>query len=246
MEVVFIVLSFLDWFLTWQLLENSHGGIYEANPIASVILLRFDWLGIGVFKLGCTLTGLVTILVLCQLRPHVGLRLCTVMSLCLVAVIGYSIVLWVAQPWQSEDLCALAQAKQNAARLEQHRLAYMAYMKTRNQLAHDLAAERHTLSQATDELARRVAEMSHEFLFYVPSRPTGPDLEAFLAEELISAARVEPLFRYRPGLAARRTNQLAREFELQFHTALPQYILEIQPSREFKLDRRGVRTAGCH
>ena len=87
---LFTSLNLADLFLTYQLLENGEGRVYESNPIAEAWLARYGWAGLVVFKLAGVLlvTGLCLFISLHRPRAS-GLVLvfsCTVLT----AVVLYS------------------------------------------------------------------------------------------------------------------------------------------------------------
>lgn len=61
---VFVLLSFLDLCLTWLLIEQNEGRIFESNPIANAWLAQFGWSGLLLFKLAAmtVVIGAVTII----------------------------------------------------------------------------------------------------------------------------------------------------------------------------------------
>ena len=53
---LFLFLSLTDLFLTWRLLLQSHGQVYESNPIADWWLSNYGWSGLAAFKIAMALS----------------------------------------------------------------------------------------------------------------------------------------------------------------------------------------------
>src|ERR671923_2773942 len=67
--VLYALLSFLDLFLTWLLVDGVRG-TYEANPLAANILEAYGWAGLAAFKVGCVAIVLATGALLWRRRPR--------------------------------------------------------------------------------------------------------------------------------------------------------------------------------
>jgi hypothetical protein len=105
-QVVFALLSAADLALTWSLLGNSHGEVYEANPIARLWLTRFGWLGLAGFKAALVLLVLSLVVVIGRWRPRAAGRLLGFGCVCLAIVVSYSVALHLLTVRASEDLAA--------------------------------------------------------------------------------------------------------------------------------------------
>jgi hypothetical protein len=106
----FVLLQGVDFLLTWALMESGvRTDVYEANPLANMILARKGWLGLAGFKLACTGVALAAGLAASIRRPAVGLRLMAVEVLAMAGVVGYSAMLvhGGAPAKTSDDLPAL-------------------------------------------------------------------------------------------------------------------------------------------
>src|SRR5262249_9097167 len=69
---VFVLLGFVDLILTWHLLEQSPGQVYESNPIARWWLEQHGWLGLVLFKITVVLFVAALALIISQYRPCAG------------------------------------------------------------------------------------------------------------------------------------------------------------------------------
>lgn len=91
----FIVLSLADLILTKTLLIQSGGDVYEANPLANMIIMQWGWGALTVFKL--SLVGLVSGIVLYvgYFRPLTAKRLLHFALTLMTALVSYSLCLLV-------------------------------------------------------------------------------------------------------------------------------------------------------
>jgi hypothetical protein len=87
---LFVLLSMTDLFLTWRLMLDSHGRVYESNPVANWWLSSFGWPGLVCYKLFlvCFIVGLV--LLISRFRPRSGGRFLGFACAVLTAVVLYS------------------------------------------------------------------------------------------------------------------------------------------------------------
>lgn len=92
---VFFCLSLADLLLTKILITQSGGAIYEANPLANLILTYLGWGGLTLFKF--ILVSLVCLIVIyvAYYRPVTARRLLRVACLITAGVVGYSLCLLV-------------------------------------------------------------------------------------------------------------------------------------------------------
>jgi hypothetical protein len=90
---IFAALSAADLCLTWLLLTAGGGEVYESNPLADIVLAKYGWAGLVVFKLTDTLTIMWVVLVLHILRPRISRRVLSVASGIVGSVILYSLYL---------------------------------------------------------------------------------------------------------------------------------------------------------
>ncbi len=86
----FIVLSVADLILTRILLTQSGGEIYEANPLANLILSQFGWVGLTAFKFGMVLMISGIMIYVSYYQPKTARRLVCFAALLMASVVGYS------------------------------------------------------------------------------------------------------------------------------------------------------------
>jgi hypothetical protein len=87
---LFAALSLADLCLTWVLLTNGGGVVYESNPLANTILMNYGWSGIVLFKFADMLAVAWITLVLCFIQPKIGRRVLSLACGIVGAVILYS------------------------------------------------------------------------------------------------------------------------------------------------------------
>ncbi|MFL5245375.1 MAG: DUF5658 family protein [Gemmataceae bacterium] len=87
---LFVLLSMTDLYLTWRLLVDSRGKIYESNPVANWWLTSFGWSGLVCYKvfLVCFIVGIV--LLISRFRPRSGGRFLAFACAVLTVVVLYS------------------------------------------------------------------------------------------------------------------------------------------------------------
>lgn len=88
--LLFAALSFADLFLTWRLVDGSHGAVVESNPVANWWLTTLGWPGLAAYKSGIVLLVGTAIRILCQKRPRTGARILTFACSAVLAVVVYS------------------------------------------------------------------------------------------------------------------------------------------------------------
>jgi len=79
--------------LTWYLIHNGAGSIYESNPIADAWLAAYGWLGLAFFKVLCVGMVIVISLLVALRFPRTGARLLTFACVATAAVLIYSMSL---------------------------------------------------------------------------------------------------------------------------------------------------------
>jgi hypothetical protein len=87
---LFLFLSLTDLFLTWRLLLQSHGQVYESNPIADWWLSNYGWSGLAAFKIAMALSVAVLATAISMVRPRTGGRLLAFGCSVLLIVVLYS------------------------------------------------------------------------------------------------------------------------------------------------------------
>ncbi len=153
--LVFVLLGIADLGLTWKLIHDGHGHVYESNPVAGAWLESYGWTGLAVFKaLAMLLVGLSAVYV-SWYRPRTGRRLLTFGCLVTGAVVVYSGFLLASSNHPSaahleEDArCTEHVSRQLDRALQRER----AYYNLVQRLGQDLMAGRSTLADAVLELA---------------------------------------------------------------------------------------------
>ena len=89
-QLVFVVLSLADLYLTRHLVSATDGQIYESNPIANWWLSNLGWLGLGAFKLLTMLTVAGLVVAISRSRPRAGRRVLSFACVAVAAVVAYS------------------------------------------------------------------------------------------------------------------------------------------------------------
>jgi hypothetical protein len=68
------MLSAADLLLTWILLQNTNGAVYESNPIANALLGKYGWAGMIMFKATDVLIVAWIVLLLSVFQPRAARR----------------------------------------------------------------------------------------------------------------------------------------------------------------------------
>jgi hypothetical protein len=87
---VFATLSVLDLALTYQLIQESGGRIYESNPIAGAWLSKYGWSGMALYKMLSMSIVVAVAAFISYSRPLAGGRLLTFACAAVALVVGYS------------------------------------------------------------------------------------------------------------------------------------------------------------
>ena len=86
--VIFLVLSLIDLSLTWFLLSNSGGRVYESNPIADAWLASYGWAGLVIYKVAGLILVASVILFVSYRQPQTGRRLLA-FAICALTVVAF-------------------------------------------------------------------------------------------------------------------------------------------------------------
>jgi hypothetical protein len=150
-SLIFLALSFADLVLTWLLLGQSTGEVYESNPIANWWLARYGWSGLIGFKASAVLLVMGLGLVISWHRPRLGGRVLEFGCFAVAAVVLYSMGL-VGQQFLA--------AEGESPRLAEEQMPgellcrpSVDFDKLRERLSYDLVAHRRTLEDAARALA---------------------------------------------------------------------------------------------
>jgi hypothetical protein len=88
--LLFVALNLADFFLTWRLVDGSHGAVVESNPVANWWLTTLGWSGLAAYKVAIVvLVGTVIRVISCK-RPRTGGRVLAFACSTLLAVVLYS------------------------------------------------------------------------------------------------------------------------------------------------------------
>jgi len=215
--VLYALLSCLDLFLTWLLVDGVRGA-YEANPLAADILGRYGWSGLALFKGGCVAIVLATGALLWRRRPRTARLILGLACSCALGVVSYS--LWLsdlgaeAAAWGQQ----LAHARIRSLHYSEQHKAQHAYHKRVEQLAQDLARDRCTLAQAVSEICSFLEEGDHDPVRYLKYFYDGLPKEAALAAHLVRHVGFQVAGD--PALARRQFQSMSRQFAV-YHAPLP-------------------------
>jgi hypothetical protein len=88
--LLFNALSLADFVLTWRLVRQTDGQVYESNPVANAWLTTYGWIGLVVFK--AAMVGLISILavLIAWYRPRTSGRVLGFACLVTGLVVAYS------------------------------------------------------------------------------------------------------------------------------------------------------------
>lgn len=222
--VVFAILNLLDLTLTWVLLHLPGGGVCEANPVASSVLTRAGWPGLCLYKLTLAAVVVVLCMVIARHRPRTGRYLCAFGCKGLAVVVAYSLLLLLARPGDAEARRSWQHAQERAQSLDTEVRQFQCYTQQLNDLAHDLAADRRTLRQATQDLLGFLDAVGYDPRPQLSTRFGPLEFEAILAARLVrEVGFVMQEEGEAPGQALGRLTQTFRQ---EFHHPLPQFATE--------------------
>jgi hypothetical protein len=88
--LLFASLSLADLLLTWVLISQSNGAVYESNPIAGAVLAKFAWPGLAAFKFVAFAVVVCLAALIARQRPALGARVLTFACSTLGGVTIYS------------------------------------------------------------------------------------------------------------------------------------------------------------
>ena len=223
--VVFATVSAADLILTWVLLNE--GAAMEANPLASKILARFGWWGLGLFKAGGVAVVLALVFAISRKSRPAARRLLLFACSIVVLVVAYSSCLFA----QVEAASNRVLTKQNERRadISQKRKNAQMYFGKLDQLSREIVVGKVTLSTAARELARYLGEVRHDPLPYLRTVAHGFDLESLLAIHLVHHAGFQLL--EAPESARHLLPKLQSEFASAFYCPLPGFALSYFPRK---------------
>jgi hypothetical protein len=86
-----MLLSVADLGLTYALIQQGNGEVYESNPIAEAWLNSYGWTGLALFKLAIILVVAAVAVYVSLSRPRTGGHILTFACLAVALVVGYSV-----------------------------------------------------------------------------------------------------------------------------------------------------------
>jgi len=144
---LYLTLSLADLFLTYRLLQEGGGRVYEGNPIANAWLVAYGWRGLVMFKLlAMLLVGCMAAYVSLY-HPQKGGHILQFACCALGLVVIYSCSLMRVSDSSPEKIEELEQQQ-----IEQAMAAHREYYTLFHKLLGELANERCTLNDAVDKL----------------------------------------------------------------------------------------------
>jgi hypothetical protein len=205
-----VVLQGADFILTWKLLSSPD--VYEANPLALAILRRHGWVGLSLFKLGCTAVIITSALLLNRRRPTVSAWLLAGCCSLLTAVAGYSLALLGDANQTKQELARIAKKNDQ---IDERLQAVKRFLVARRAICRDLLEERIELPEALGELSRCIEEhrdgLSECLAETLPSADQPTRLAGYLVFHTEMAVRESPSLQERlPGLRRQAANYLGR------------------------------------
>jgi hypothetical protein len=94
---LYTVLSLADLALTYAMIQQGEGRVYESNPIAEAWLSSYGWIGLALYKMVIILiVGAVAAFVSLS-RPRTGGHILTFACLAVAVVVSYSVHLSFAE-----------------------------------------------------------------------------------------------------------------------------------------------------
>jgi hypothetical protein len=148
-QLLFAILGLADLTLTWVLIQQGRGQVYEANPLAAWCLRNHGWSGLVVFKAVMLLCGAGVAAVISRRRPGTGGRLLALGCVATASVVGYSSYLTVACAGPFDELRI---AHEDGARLGVQLAQRRKMSLLLDRLADDVVNNRCTLAEALAEL----------------------------------------------------------------------------------------------
>jgi hypothetical protein len=88
--LLFFLFSIIDFCLTFMLIRQSGGRIFEGNPIASAWLADYGWGGLVIYKLIAILGVATLIIIISGRRPRTAVALAAYACLAAGCVVLYS------------------------------------------------------------------------------------------------------------------------------------------------------------
>jgi hypothetical protein len=212
---LFVLLSLLDLGMTWLLVENSGGRIYESNPIAGWYLARLGWAGLAGFKLAMVLLVGCLVFSIAACRPRAAGHFLSFACLAVGVVLVHSSTLAAQAAAPMDPVFVREEARKSL--LERRGALSRAYFRLMRRLVADLVAGRRGLKDATAQLAR--SERGRTAAWRREVTEAGRTFEESLALRLMCHVASE--LRDKPEEARKAARRLQAEFDAAFRPASP-------------------------
>jgi hypothetical protein len=109
-QLSFVLLSLADLTMTWALIGDGLGSVYESNPVAAWCLQGYGWAGMAGFKALMVLASGGLSEVISRYRPRTGGRVLVLGCIITASVVLYSGYLYLTAPAsESSDEMRIAQ-----------------------------------------------------------------------------------------------------------------------------------------
>jgi hypothetical protein len=155
-QLSFGLLSLADLTMTWALMRDGLGSVYESNPVAAWCLHGHGWAGMVIFKALMVLASGGLSEIISRYRPRTGGRVLTLGCVITAAVVLYSSYLYLTVP-SSEYPGAESVAHKPSEQLQQEYARVNEFLRLQDKLADKLAQGRGTLSEVVTELETAAA-----------------------------------------------------------------------------------------
>jgi len=197
---LFALLSGADLFLTWRLVQQSGGQVYESNPLANWWLRQYGWLGLAAYKGLAVAVVLGLWAVVVRYRPRIGHGMLTFACSAVAVVVLYSSLLAGFLKVQPDDPKPeeLRQVRRQSAWLDCQVNQYHQYTVLLNRLRDEVLAERCALPEAVSGLGCSEKGQNPTWLDKLRRRYAGCSDEECLAanflESIASSLSQQPAF----------------------------------------------------
>jgi hypothetical protein len=219
-QILFSLLSLADLGLTWFLIGQGGGQVYESNPLAGWCLVRHGWVGLACFKVAVVLVVFALAAVISRFRPRAGGQVLGLGCAVLALVVLYSTALCQGAAWLPTGGQAVV-GEENSL-LEDGRRTW-AQLQRKDALLKDLRqgllAGHCTLSEAVRRLAGSELGHDRDWLHTLTHLDPDGSLEARLGVFLIN--HVVSSLAECPQRAWPTAVRLEREFQLLYGHPCP-------------------------
>ena len=149
-QLSFVLLSLADLVLTWALIRDDLGHVYESNPVAAWCLHRQGWAGLAMFKVLMVLTSIGLSIAISRRRPRTGGSILILGCVITACVVLYSSYLYLDVTLTGAD-DELRQVHEQIAQSRSKLDRVMRFHRLQELLADELASGRRSLSEALAE-----------------------------------------------------------------------------------------------